>query len=251
MNPLTFPFIFLFVTFLDPLFTTSFTFALLLGLLSALHCIAMCGAIIGTLTLSLPREVRNHKKRLVPFILAYNFGRIVSYITMGLIMGLLVRFLGAISHPVVVLVGISGHDVLQAISSFIMLGTGLYIANWFPRFARVDRLGVPLWRRLEPLGRRLIPVRTLKQAFVFGTIWGWLPCGLVYNAVAVAATTGSGTRSALTMLAFGIGTLPAVMSAGIFTAWMTHLASLKGLRHIAGLLIMAMAIINLLAIVSS
>jgi sulfite exporter TauE/SafE len=97
----------------------------------------------------------------------------------------------------------------------------------------------------------LIPVRTLKQAFVFGTIWGWLPCGLVYNAVAVAATTGSGTRSALTMLAFGIGTLPAVMSAGIFTAWMTHLASLKGLRHIAGLLIMAMAIINLLAIVSS
>jgi sulfite exporter TauE/SafE len=239
------------VNHLDPLFTTSFTFALLLGLLSALHCVAMCGAIIGTLTLSLPREVRSQKKRLVPFILAYNFGRIVSYITMGLVMGLLVGFLGSISHPVVMLAGISGHDVLQATSAFIMLGTGLYIANWFPRFAVVERLGVPLWRQLEPLGRRLIPVRTLKQAFVFGTIWGWLPCGLVYNAVAVAATTGSGTRSALTMLAFGIGTLPAVMSAGIFTAWMAHLASLNGLRQVAGLVIMVMAVVNLLAIGSS
>ncbi|BAW80149.1 hypothetical conserved protein [Candidatus Nitrosoglobus terrae] len=239
------------MTHFDPLFTTSFTFAFLLGLLSALHCVAMCGAIIGTLTLSLPREVRNHKKRLVPFIFAYNIGRIVSYITMGLIMGVLVKLLGTISHPVVVLIGISGHSVLQAISSFIMLGTGLYIANWFPRFARVDRLGVPLWRKLEPLGRQLIPVRTLKHAFIFGTIWGWLPCGLVYNAVAVAATTGSGTRSALTMLVFGIGTLPAVMSAGIFTIWMTHLAKLKGLRHIAGLLIITIALINLFAIFSS
>lgn len=166
-------------------------------------------------------------------------------------MGVLVKLLGTISHPVVVLIGISGHSVLQAISSFIMLGTGLYIANWFPRFARVDRLGVPLWRKLEPLGRQLIPVRTLKHAFIFGTIWGWLPCGLVYNAVAVAATTGSGTRSALTMLVFGIGTLPAVMSAGIFTIWMTHLAKLKGLRHIAGLLIITIALINLFAIFSS
>lgn len=234
------------MTFLDPLFTTSFTFALLLGLLSGLHCVAMCGAIIGTLTLSLPREIRSQKKRLVPFVFAYNLGRVVSYITMGFIMGLLVGLLGTTHHPVIF--GVSGHDILQATSALIMLSTGLYIANWFPRFAVVERIGVPLWRRLEPLGRRLIPVRTRKQAFVFGVIWGWLPCGLVYNAVAVAATTGSGTRSALTMLAFGIGTLPTVMSTGIFTAWMAHLASLNGLRRLAGLVIIAMAMINLLAI---
>jgi uncharacterized protein len=234
------------VTFLDPLFTTSFAFALLLGLLSALHCVAMCGAIIGTLTLSLPREIRNQKKRLLPYILAYNLGRVVSYITMGLIMGVLVGLLGSLSHPM--MLGVSGHDILQGISALIMLGTGLYLANWFPRFAAVERIGVPLWRRLEPLGRRLIPVRSRKQAFVFGTIWGWLPCGLVYNAVAVAATTGSGSRSALTMLAFGIGTLPTVISMGVFTAWMAHLASLNGLRRIAGLAIIAMGMINLLAI---
>ncbi|CAB1275045.1 sulfite exporter TauE/SafE family protein [Candidatus Nitrosacidococcus tergens] len=236
------------MSLLNPLFGTSFLFAFFLGLLSALHCVAMCGAIIGTLTLSLPKEVRENKRRLIPFIFAYNLGRITSYTTMGLIMGLLVRFLGAISHDMVVLIGISGHSVLQGISSLIILGTGLYIAGWFPRFAKVDRLGVPLWRKLEPLGRRLIPVRSLKQAFIFGTIWGWLPCGLVYNAVAVAATTGSGSRSALTMLAFGMGTLPTVMSIGVFTLWMTYLARLKHLRHVAGLLIVAMAVINLLAI---
>lgn len=234
------------VTFLDPLFTTSFVFALLLGLLSAVHCVAMCGAIIGTLTLSLPREVRSQKKRLIPYILAYNLGRITSYVTMGLIMGLLVGLVGTLNHPVVF--GVSGHDILQGSSGLIMFGTGLYLANWFPRFALVERIGIPLWRRLEPLGRRLIPVRSRKQAFVFGTIWGWLPCGLVYNAVAVAATTGSGTRSALTMLAFGLGTLPAVMSMGVFTAWMAHLASLNGLRRLAGLVIITVAVINLLAI---
>ncbi|ABA57058.1 conserved hypothetical protein [Nitrosococcus oceani ATCC 19707] len=234
------------MTLLDPLFTTSFTFALLLGLLSGLHCVAMCGAIIGTLTLSLPREIRSDKKRLLTFVFAYNLGRVASYITMGFIMGLLVGLLGSLSHPLVF--GVSGHDILQAVSSLIMLGTGLYLANWFPRFAVVERIGVPLWRRLEPLGRRLIPVRTRTQAFVFGTIWGWLPCGLVYNAVAVAATTGSGTQSALTMLAFGMGTLPTVMSTGIFTAWMAHLASLNRLRLVAGLVIIAMALVNLLAV---
>lgn len=240
-----FRFTLLAVTHLDPLFTTSFAFALLLGLLTAAHCVAMCGAIIGTLTLSLPQEIRSQKRRLIPYVFAYNLGRITSYVTMGLIMGSLMGLVGSMNHPVVL--GVTGHDILQGASGLIMLGTGLYLANWFPRFALVERIGVPLWRRLEPLGRRLIPVRSRKQAFVFGTIWGWLPCGLVYNAVAVAATTGSGTRSALTMLAFGLGTLPAVMSMGVFTAWMAHLASLNGLRRLAGLVIMMVAVINLLA----
>lgn len=235
------------MTHLDPLFTTSFAFALLLGLLSAVHCVAMCGAIIGTLTLSLPPEIRSQKRQLIPYVFAYNLGRIASYVTMGLITGSLMGLLGSLHHPVVF--GVTGHDILQGASGLIMFGTGLYLANWFPRFALVERIGIPLWRRLEPLGRRLIPVRSRKQAFVFGTIWGWLPCGLVYNAVAVAATTGSGTRSALTMLAFGIGTLPAVMGMGIFTAWMAHLASFNRLRQLAGLVIIMVAVINLLAMI--
>ena len=79
------------------------------------------------------------------------------------------------------------------------------------------------------------------QSFFFGMIWGWLPCGLVYTALALAATTGDVTRSALTMLAFGLGTLPAVLSVGIMTNLMTKLSRVKFFRWFAGLLLIVLA----------
>jgi sulfite exporter TauE/SafE len=72
-------------------------------------------------------------------------------------------------------------------------------------------------------------------------IWGWLPCGLVYTALALAATTGDITRSGLTMLAFGIGTLPAVVSVGIITNLMTRLSRMKVFRLFAGFLLIVLA----------
>ena len=76
-----------------------------------------------------------------------------------------------------------------------MAGAGLYIAGWFPGFAYISKdFGAKFWRIIEPLGQRLIPVSTLPQALFFGMIWGWLPCGLVYMALALATTTGDPSR---------------------------------------------------------
>jgi hypothetical protein len=222
---------------LDSGFSTSYLVALIMGLFSALHCLGMCGSIIGTLTLSLRREIRDNKAQLLPFVLFYNFGRISSYTLAGYVAGLV--------HNVLMLpLGEGqGHRILQIVSALIMAGAGLHIAGWFPRFAYIEKGGGLIWAKLEPFGRRLIPVQTLPQAYIFGMIWGWLPCGLVYAAVTLATTAGNEVRGALTMLAFGIGTLPAVVSVGLMTSLLVRLSSMKKFRQFAGISLIILALL--------
>ena len=221
----------------DSDFSTSYLVALVMGLFSALHCLSMCGSIIGTLTLSLRKEIRDNKALLVPFVLSYNLGRITSYTVAGFIAGLLHNML------MLPLGEGQGHRILQIVSALIMAGAGLHIAGWFPRFAYIEKGGAVIWSKLEPYGRRLIPVQTLPQAFGFGMIWGWLPCGLVYAAVTLAATAGNEWRGALTMLAFGVGTLPAVVSIGVMTSLMVRLSSMKKFRQLAGISLILLALL--------
>jgi len=222
---------------LEPGFAASYLVALIMGLFSALHCLAMCGSIIGSLTLSLRREIRDNKYQLIPFVLSYNVGRISSYAIGG-------YFAGLLHNALMLPLGEGqGHRVLQVVSALIMAGAGLHIAGWFPRFAYIERAGAVLWRQVEPYGRKLIPVETLLQAFIFGMIWGWLPCGLVYAALTLAATAGNEVRSTLTMLAFGAGTLPAVFGVGIMTSLMVRLSNLRKFRQLAGITLIALALL--------
>ena len=221
----------------DQAFSTSYLVALIMGLFSGIHCIGMCGSIIGTLSLSLRQGIRENKSLLTLFVLHYNLGRITSYTIGGFIAGLL-------EHVLTLPLGEGhGHRLLQVLSAIVMAGAGLHIAGWFPRFAYIEKTGGLFWKKIEPYGRRLIPVRTLPQAYVFGMIWGWLPCGLVYAALALSATTGDITRSGLTMLAFGIGTLPAVVGVGIIASLMARLSRLHRFRQYAGLFLIALALL--------
>jgi hypothetical protein len=212
---------------------TSFIAAFLLGLFSTVHCIAMCGSVIGALTLSLPKEIRESHKQMFPYVLNYNLGRLLSYSIAGFIVGLLISPIGEFG----------GHQILRYLSTVVMIAMGLYLAGWFPKFARMERIGAPIWRLLQPLGQKMLPVKRHSQAFFLGAVWGWLPCGLVYSALAISATMGDPVDSALVMLAFGAGTLPAVMGAGIFTGFLASLAKTKSLRQVAGVSIIVMALV--------
>jgi len=207
-----------------------------MGLFSAFHCLGMCGSIIGSLTLSLKREIRENKRLLLPFVASYNSGRVLSYSMAGMLAGFAENVL---SIP---LGEGHGHRILQILSAIVMLGAGLHIGGWFPRFAYIEKFGNIVWRRIEPYGRRLVPVETLPRAFVFGMVWGWLPCGLVYTALALAATTGDVFRSTFTMLAFGLGTMPAVMGVGIMTSWMVKLSNMKRFRELTGIVLILLAL---------
>ena len=115
----------------------TYTSAFLLGLFSTIHCVGMCGGIIGALSLSLPLGIRSRKPRMLLFISTYNLGRIVSYSIAGLVAG-------AIGTGVLASAGFDqGHAILRAIGVAMMVAIGLYLAGWLPQLAIVEKLGVP------------------------------------------------------------------------------------------------------------
>ena len=208
------------------------------GLFSTLHCLGMCGGIIGALSFSLPEAIRRQRWRMLPYIAAYNFGRIGSYTLAGAVAGGLGQELFQFISPQY------GHLILQAIGSAVMAGIGLYLAGWFPGFARLEHLGRPLWKKIEPHAQKLLPVRSPLQAFFFGLLWGWLPCGLVYSTLILATSAGNALHGAGLMLAFGLGTLPAVMAAGIVTGWIIRISRLPWVKAGVGLTLVVLAIVS-------
>jgi sulfite exporter TauE/SafE len=210
--------------------------AFLLGLFTTLHCVGMCGGIIGALSLGLPAKIRDNKLQLLFFVGTYNLGRIISYSLAGLLAG-------AVGTEILTSVGFKqGHQILQYIGIAMMISVGLYLSGWLPQLAYVEKIGRPLWKKLEPFGRKLLPVSNPFKALAYGLIWGWLPCGMVYFVLIWALSAGSAVQGALLMLAFGLGTLPTLLTAGFMTSWVTRFASNTKVRSMVGLLIIAMAI---------
>lgn len=216
--------------------TVSLTAAFLIGLFSTVHCIGMCGSIMGALSLSLPVSIQNHRFKRLGFVSSYNLGRIVSYSIAGLIAGGVGFSLLEISNIS------SSRFIAQIFTVAMMIIIGLYLAGWLPQMIYLERIGAPVWRKLEPVGRKLLPVDTVFKAFIYGMIWGWLPCGLVYSVLIWTLSSGSAINGALTMLAFGIGTMPTLISAGVMTSWITSFSRSKNARRIVGLIIIMMAI---------
>ena len=209
--------------------------AFLVGLLGAVHCFGMCGGIVGALTLGLPERSRSGAA-LAGYLLAYNVGRLVSYTLAGALMGG-VGWLAAHWSGL--------HQVqlgLQLVSGLFMIALGLYLGGWWRGLVRVEEAGSLLWQQIEPLGRRLLPVRTPGQAFVLGLLWGWLPCGLVYSVLVWSIATGSPVQGGLLMLSFGLGTLPALLAMGAAAARISHWIQDQRARSVAGVLVVLFGI---------
>ncbi|SIT70089.1 hypothetical protein SAMN05216526_1232 [Ectothiorhodosinus mongolicus] len=215
--------------------------AFVVGLLGGVHCVGMCGGIVGALTLSTEAKQVSQRFGLAPFLLAYNGARILSYTAAGAIAGGLGWL--AISWTDVQW----AQSILQVLAGLFMVALGLYLAGWWQGLVRIEKAGGLLWRRIEPLGRRLLPVKTLPQAFVLGLLWGWLPCGLVYSVVIWSLTAGGAIQGAALMLAFGLGTLPNLLLMGIFAARLAQFARRPVVRAAAGLAVMAYGLFMLLA----
>ncbi|AXS80476.1 sulfite exporter TauE/SafE family protein [Dechloromonas sp. HYN0024] len=196
----------------------------LVGLLGGTHCVGMCGGIVGALSMGATARWSMH--------LAYNGGRILSYAVAGAIAGAL----GAAS------MGLEGQVparlFLYFVANLMLVALGLYLLGITRALAFTERIGQKLWRHLQPLTRRFIPARTIAQAFPLGLLWGWLPCGLVYSALASALTAGSATRGSLMMLAFGLGTLPNLLLAGMVLARLNEFLHRAVIRISSGLLVL-------------
>lgn len=214
---------------------TGFLALFLVGLLGGTHCVGMCGGIVGAMSMGGQAGWAMH--------LAYNSGRILSYVAAGAIAGAL----GAAS------LGLEGQVparmVLYFIANLMLVALGLYLLGVTGALAFTERAGQALWRRLQPLTRRFLPVRSVGQAFPLGLLWGWLPCGLVYSALASALSAGSAQRGALLMLAFGLGTLPNLLLAGILLARLNEFVRRPVVRMVSGLLVLGFGLYGLLGLV--
>jgi uncharacterized protein len=203
----------------------------LVGLLGGTHCIGMCGGIVGALSMGGQRRWSLH--------LAYNGGRIASYTLAGAAAG----GLGAAG------IGLGETTVRLALYLFanlMLVALGLYLIGVTRALALTERIGQSLWQRIQPLTRRFLPVRSVAQAFPLGLLWGWLPCGLVYSCLATALASGSAGSGALAMLAFGIGTLPNLLAAGILFARMNAFVRRPAVRTVSGLLVLGFGIYGLI-----
>lgn len=206
--------------------------AFMIGLLGSTHCIGMCGGIVGALTMGLPETTRQSHLKLLPYLLTYNTGRLISYSLAGLIVGLL-------SSSVAGLFQIGSFPIGGIVGGLFMVALGIYIGGWFQTMKPLEKLGGYLWRVIEPVGRRFMPVTSPAQALGMGFFWGWLPCGLVYSTLALAATSGDAVKSAMLMLAFGVGTLPLLLAMGSFAEKLQRFTRHKWTRYVAGILLIA------------
>jgi len=208
--------------------TLSLGSAFFLGVLGSAHCIGMCGGIASSIALT----SNANKTRSLLF---YNFGRISSYAAAGAILGS-VDYL--FRHGAM-------ESYLRLFAALMLIAMGLYVAQWWRGLTKIETLGHKLWRFISPAASKLLPVSNLRQAFTLGIFWGWLPCGLVYSTLIWSSAANSSTQSALLMLFFGLGTLPAMMTTSLLAKHLKSLLSRRISQQISGAAIVAFGLYSI------
>lgn len=219
--------------------------AFIIGLMGGVHCIGMCGGIVGALSFSQSESPSRARFGVFSLLLSYNLGRLFSYTLAGALMGgigwLATHWLDIRQLQL----------LLQLLAALFMLLLGLYLAGWWPVLLYLEKLGGVAWNRLEPVGRRLLPVRRPTQAVLLGMIWGWLPCGLVYSVLVWSVSAGGFIEGGLLMLSFGLGTLPNLLAMGLFASRLRNFLHHAWVRQLAGSMVMLFGLWSLYRVIIS
>ena len=205
---------------------TSLAAAFIAGVAGSLHCVAMCGGISGALAMR-ARALQSAPARALAHTAAQQIGRIASYASIGAVCG---AFGGAIQSAF----DLGGAArVMRVATGVFLIAIASRVAFGWRGFDPVERLGAKLWRRLTPLVRPS-PGRGFGGSLLLGAIWGFMPCGMIYSMLIFAALSGEASRGAATMLAFGLGTWPAMLGGGLISAQLWRVTAARGVRAAAG-----------------
>ncbi|EAR53269.1 hypothetical protein SKA34_13985 [Photobacterium sp. SKA34] len=208
--------------------------AFLIGLMGAGHCIGMCGGVAAAITIGMPESTKNSKRWI--YLLNYNFGRLVAYTVAGAIIGAMLAGVATINGSNSPLI------FMRFFAAIMMIVLALHIGQWWFGLNKLERIGQVAWRYISPLATSFLPLKSPIKALPFGFLWGWLPCGLVYSALTWAAVSGSALNGAIIMLAFGLGTLPAMLAVGGFATQLKVWLKNLHFRRVSALLLMAYGI---------
>lgn len=183
-----------------------------IGLAGAGHCLGMCGGIAAAINLG-----GNGGSATT---VAYHTGRLSSYAALGALLGAVAGSINIAQWTM----------VLRYVAGILLIGMGLSIADWWRGMSILERAGAKLWRPVQTLSSKLFPVNHWFQGYLLGLCWGLMPCGLIYSALAWSATAQDAARSGLLMFAFGLGTLPAMLSTSFGAAGVQALLRRRGLK---------------------
>lgn len=166
--------------------------AFILGLISSLHCVGMCGPI----AMMLPVDHQNEAKK-VTQIITYHVGRLTAYATIGLIFGLLGRgfFLAGLQQKMSIFIGL-------AMIAAVLIPESIFSKYNFskPVYKVISNLKSTLGKQFKN--------KSYKSLFTIGLLNGFLPCGMVYVALFGAIAMQSAGFGVLYMLLYGLGTIP-------------------------------------------
>lgn len=222
----------------------------LVGLLGGVHCVGMCGGIVSAFSVATPRHrafpvaiaTQSHRLSIIadggPRVLAFNAGRIGSYMLAG-------AFAGLLGSVPALLDLVALQTAAYWLANLMLVALGLTLMNVWHGLSRVEAIAQFLWRRVQPLIRKLLPVKQIWQAMALGGLWGWVPCGMVYSVLMTALLTGSATQGAMVMLAFGLGTLPLLFIIGVLGTSIQVFLQKTAVRRLAGLLVLVFGLLGL------
>ena len=194
----------------------------LLGLASGVHCVGMCGGFVAAFSSRKVIAIQSAPRRWRS-LLAFNAGRITSYSLAGAVAGLIGGQFASL---------LGAQTALYLLANIMFIAIGLHLAG-VTSLSMVEKLGAPLWRRLQPVAAKALQ----SGDYAAGFLWGWIPCGLVYGALAAAAFAGSAPGGAFAMAAYGLGTLPWLVAGGFLVT--------KTSRTVAGATVLAFGVYGL------
>jgi sulfite exporter TauE/SafE len=213
------------------------------GLAGSIHCVGMCGGIVGALSGAGAIPIVVARSNALPRVLAYNAGRIGSYMLAGALAG----GLAGGAQNLAMLAGVQ--LTFYWLANLMLVALGLYLMNVWHGLAMLEQGGRVLWRRAQPviapLMKTLMPANRPQQAFALGALWGWLPCGMVYSVLLTAMLSGSAGAGAGVMLAFGLGTLPMLTALGLLGARLQRAMQRRHVRIACGLLVLGFGLLGL------
>jgi sulfite exporter TauE/SafE len=224
----------------------------LIGLLGSVHCVGMCGGIVAAISVvrapmrrfpvavvTVTGDVAAIRLNSVVPVMLYNLGRLSSYALIGAIVG-------GVAGGARTLVGLSSLQMGGYwLANLMLVALGLYLMGAWKGLTYLELLGFKLWKNIQTITKKLLPLDSPLKMLMVGSVWGWLPCGMVYSMLFTAMLSGSALSGALVMLVFGLGTLPMLLAMGLLGAkWKTWM-QYRQVRLIGGLIVLCFGLLGL------
>jgi uncharacterized protein len=200
--------------------------ALMAGVAGSAHCAVMCGGLAGALSM------RGGAGTAV----LYHVGRLSGYATAGMLFGLF----GGSLHTTLNVPLLATTARLAA--ALLVILAGVRVVFGLNALAWIERLGARFWKLVQPIARQAAGRRSPAGSLMIGLLWGWLPCGLVYSVLLLAALSGNAWRGAGIMLAFGVGTVPAMLAGSMLGGHAGRWLAANGRRRWSGALLLGFGV---------